>query len=210
MVEAWRNRIVGTGEVAPAEIEPHLLNWRRHPTDQRRALLGALGEVGWVQPVVVNRRTGRLVDGHLRVELALQEGAETVPVVYVDLDEREERLALASLDAIAALALTDDSALSELLDGIEAEDADLATFLDGLDPPSEDEDYLSAPLVPDASASRPEAPAPTSARQLLLGVTEDEHATIVAAISRAEGEGYATPGSALAAICRQYLYDETG
>lgn len=37
-------------------------------------MCGALNEVGWVQRVIVNRRTGYLVDGHERVWQALQNG----------------------------------------------------------------------------------------------------------------------------------------
>jgi hypothetical protein len=33
-----------------------------------------LDRVGWVQSVIVNRKTGRLVDGHLRVQLAVDAG----------------------------------------------------------------------------------------------------------------------------------------
>ena len=52
--------------------------------DQQRAVEGALQEVGWVQQVLVNRTTGHLVDGHLRVELAISRG-EPSPVTYLDL-----------------------------------------------------------------------------------------------------------------------------
>ena len=68
---AWRNRIAGHADVAPAELVPNPRNWRTHPDDQQRALAGALGEVGWVAEVLVNRTTGHVVDGHLRIELAL-------------------------------------------------------------------------------------------------------------------------------------------
>lgn len=47
-VGAWRNRIVGHADVAPAELIPHPRNWRGHPPEQQRALAGALSEVGWV------------------------------------------------------------------------------------------------------------------------------------------------------------------
>lgn len=89
-VAPWRSRIVGHGEEDPRALVPNPRNWRRHPERQREAMAGALREVGWVQDVVVNRRTGPLVDGHLRAELAAAGGTPTVPVVYVDLDEREE------------------------------------------------------------------------------------------------------------------------
>ena len=95
--ERWRSRIVGHAELRPADITTHPLNWRTHPRAQHAALAGVLDEVGWVQQVIVNRRTGRLVDGHLRVEAARRRGEPTIPVLYVDLDESEEALVLATL-----------------------------------------------------------------------------------------------------------------
>ena len=87
---AWRSRIVGQGEEAPSSIVPNDRNWRSHPKAQQQAMAGVLDQVGWVSSILVNRRTGRLVDGHLRVELALARGEATVPVRYVDLEPDEE------------------------------------------------------------------------------------------------------------------------
>ena len=80
-----------------------------------------LEEVGWVQQVIVNKRTGNLIDGHLRCQLAAREGAQTIPVVYVDVSEDEEALVLATLDPIGAMAATDKQKLDELFAGIESE-----------------------------------------------------------------------------------------
>ena len=82
---SWRNRIVGHADVPPAELVPNPRNWRSHPAEQQRALAGALAEVGWVAEVLVNRTTGHVVDGHLRIELALARDEPTVPVTYVEL-----------------------------------------------------------------------------------------------------------------------------
>ena len=100
----WQNRIVGHEDVDPKTLVPNPANWRTHPKAQRNAMGGALEEIGWVQSVIVNKRSGRIVDGHLRVDLAISEGAESVPVVYVDLSDEEERLALAVIDPIGAMA----------------------------------------------------------------------------------------------------------
>ncbi len=64
--------------------------------------------VGWVAGVLVNTTTGHVVDGHLRVELAISRNEPTVPVTYVELGEEEERVVLASLDPIGALARPDE------------------------------------------------------------------------------------------------------
>ncbi len=125
----WRNRIVGHADMPPAELVANPANWRLHPTEQARALGGALGEVGWVAQCLVNRRTGHLVDGHLRVELALARGEPAVPVTYVDLTDDEERLVLASLDPLGAMARADTAKLEELLAELSPADDALAAML---------------------------------------------------------------------------------
>jgi hypothetical protein len=126
---AWRNRIVGHDDVPPDQLVANPANWRTHPREQQQALAGALSEVGWVANVLVNRTTGHVVDGHLPVELAISRGEPTVPVTYVELSEDEERLVLASLDPLAAMATAEKEALADLLAGIETEDAALARML---------------------------------------------------------------------------------
>lgn len=111
----WRNRIVGHGDEDPTQLLANPRNWRVHPKGQQDALTGALDQVGWVQQVVVNTTTGHMVDGHLRVEMALSRGEPAVPVVYVELTPEEEGLVLASLDPIGAMAATDDEKLRQLL-----------------------------------------------------------------------------------------------
>ena len=135
---AWANRIVGHGEEAPEGLLANPANWRLHPKAQQDALAGVLSEVGWVQDIIVNRRTGHVVDGHLRVSLALREAARSVPVVYVDLDPAQEALILATLDPLAAMATTDEAKLAALLADItlpdEAELEGLAELLASLGP----------------------------------------------------------------------------
>lgn len=120
--EQWRNRIVGEAEVLASELVPHEWNWRTHPKAQKDALSDVLDQVGWVQRVVVNRRSGKIVDGHARVELCAARG-ETVPVVYVDLSDQEEALILATLDPLGAMAGKD----SDKLAGLVAEIGDLTS-----------------------------------------------------------------------------------
>jgi hypothetical protein len=82
-----------------------------------------------VAQVLINATTGHIVDGHLRVELALARHEATVPVTYVELSEQEERLVLASFDPLAAVAGAEKDALAALLAGLSVEDAGLAALL---------------------------------------------------------------------------------
>lgn len=127
-----RSRIVGHGEEAPDQLLANPANWRIHPKAQQDAMKGILDQVGWVQSVIVNKRTGHLVDGHLRVSLALREDLPTVPVAYVDLSPEEEALVLATLDPLAALAVTDKEKLAELLAEVSTDSAELTAVLSNL------------------------------------------------------------------------------
>jgi DNA modification methylase len=126
---AWRNRITGTGEEAPDQPLANPANWRIHPKSQQDALAGALDQVGWVHQVLVNRRSGFVVDGHARVALALSRGETSVPVLYVDLEPEEEALVLATLDPISAMAGRDDEKLHALLAEVTVDDASLRRLL---------------------------------------------------------------------------------
>ena len=126
---AYRNRIVGHADVDPLDLNPHPLNWRTHDDRQRYVLKGTM-EVGWVKEIIVNKRTGNIVDGHLRVSLAAEQGEPTVPVTYVDLSEAEEAMMLATLDPISELAGVDVLKLEPLLAAIETDNVAVQALLD--------------------------------------------------------------------------------
>jgi hypothetical protein len=120
----WDNRIVGQGTEAPDQLLANPRNWRVHPRRQQIALASVLDQVGWVQRVIVNQRTGHVVDGHLRVALAISRHEPAVPVVYIDVSEDEEMLILASLDPLAHMAVTDQEMLGALLADLRNETLD--------------------------------------------------------------------------------------
>lgn len=141
--EAWHNRIVGYDIVAVDSILANPQNWRIHPLPQQDALLGSVESVGIVANIMVNKRTSdtwpegernveTLVDGHLRVALAMRQGQATLPVTYVDLTPKEEALVLATLDPIGALATTDTEKFDELLREVDTDSPALQEMLTGV------------------------------------------------------------------------------
>lgn len=127
--QQWRSRIVGQGEEAPDQLLANPLNFRIHPKAQQQAMSGILDEVGWVDTVLVNQTTGYVVNGHLRIELAISRGEPTVPVTYVELTEAEERLVLATFDPISALAGAGKEVLDALLRDVRSGDAAVQELL---------------------------------------------------------------------------------
>jgi DNA modification methylase len=85
-----------------------------------------------VAEATVNVRTGNLVDGHARLEQALLRREPTIPVTFVDLSPDEERLVIATLDPIGAMATIDSAALDELLATLAPDNEALAGLLDDL------------------------------------------------------------------------------
>jgi hypothetical protein len=61
--QPWKNRIVGYSDEPPDQLLANPKNWRTHPGSQADALRGVLADVGIVQNVIANRRSGHLVDG---------------------------------------------------------------------------------------------------------------------------------------------------
>lgn len=128
----WESKIVSFTEVAPDQLLANPLNARRHPARQRDALRASLDRIGWVAPVIVNQRTGMMVDGHARVEEALSAGLPTVPVLTIDVSPEDERIMLATFDPISYLAEYDSGIMAGLLDGMDGLTPELDVLLDGL------------------------------------------------------------------------------
>jgi len=130
-LKKWENRIVAWEVVEAEVLLAHPMNFRRHPEAQEEALLSSLKDLGWIAPVIVNRPTGRIVDGHLRARLA-DEKSEVLPVAYVELSEEEEREALLCLDPIAAMAEVDRDRLRALLEEVGHQEQGIAALIERL------------------------------------------------------------------------------
>lgn len=202
-----RSRIVGEGQEAPDQLLANPLNWRRHPEAQHKALEGMLREVGWVQRVIVNKTTGHVVDGHLRVELAMRRGEPSVPVIYVELTPEEEKIVLAAIDPIGGLAETDQGMLDTLLEDVTAEDDDLAEFLDSLRGAGVGE--IGLPDLPSGDRE--------PFQQMTFTVHDEQKEQIDRALAAAKEMGpfvdslnENSNGNALARVCEIFLGEQRG
>jgi DNA modification methylase len=132
IADRWRNRIIGYGEVDPEQLLANPLNWRIHSELQQDTIEGMLEEVGIIAPVLVNQTTGYVVDGHMRVALAIKRGQKKMPVVWLDLNADEERKAILTIDPISAMATAHAGNLQELMAATSTDNAAVQALLDDL------------------------------------------------------------------------------
>jgi len=137
-----RNRIKGLLYVPAGELIPNDDNFRGHPEDQRKVLDAAMTTIGIVGACVAYENDqGQLVliDGHLRREEV--DKNQELPVIVLDVNEKEARQVLATYDSVGALATINQDILLELLDEIKSEsiedgdeyDIISACIIEGLD-----------------------------------------------------------------------------
>jgi hypothetical protein len=197
-MSTWRNRIVGEGQEDPAAITENPLNWRVHPKLQRETLEDSLSTIGWIQKPIINRTTGHLIDGHLRVLSAASRGEAFVPVTYVELTEDEERAALASLDPMAGMAVMDGAKLTELLTDLEMGGGELNALFDDLREQAEGSTLASAEKTGEGLLSKG-----LPVVKAVIAVTD------MNVIERAlAATGKPGRGEALLTICTEYLKGE--
>jgi len=109
----------------PHTLKPNPANPKIHGAKQRRAFREHFAKVGWAGALLLNRRTGNLLDGHMRQLEAIEAGLTEVPVLVVDVDPEVERQILALNDPIGRLFDTDEGLLEDLLRQLDQVDAEL-------------------------------------------------------------------------------------
>ncbi len=74
------------------ELAPGMPEWEK--------LERSITEIGYVVPIVWNKRTGNVVGGHQRLAVMKHLGYDTIPCSVVDLDETDEKLLNVALNKI--------------------------------------------------------------------------------------------------------------
>ena len=126
-----------------SDLQPHENNPRFHPdpgSPDWEALKRSLKD-DYFDPLVWNRRNGKLVSGHLRRKVLIELGYKAADVVVVDYDEATH---VARMIAANRLAGDDDkAAMAALLRGMDGErlltgmaEDDIAVLLKSMEPPA--------------------------------------------------------------------------
>lgn len=111
-----------TADLLPADYNP-----RRNlkPGDaEYEKLKRSLEQFGYVEPVIWNKRTGRVVGGHQRLKVLIDIGIAEVECVVVDLDEENEKALNVALNKISGE--WDNDKLALLIADLQGADFDVS------------------------------------------------------------------------------------
>jgi DNA modification methylase len=117
-----RDRVKEFRRVRASELVRNPKNWRRHPKSQVAALRGLLSEVGYAAALLVRELPdGRLmiIDGHMRAETTPD---QVVPVLVLNVTEKEADKILLTHDPLGAMAESDAARIKALLATVQTED----------------------------------------------------------------------------------------
>lgn len=112
-----------------SQVQPAVYNPRVISEDEMDGLVSSLRKFGFVEPLIINKRTNNLVGGHQRLKAADLLGLTTVPVTYVDLSEIEEKALNIALNSHTIQGKYDHEILPTLLEEIKLEMPDLSKEL---------------------------------------------------------------------------------
>ena len=140
--------------MALSDLEPAPYNPRTISATALAGLRNSVERFGLVEPIVWNRRTGRVVGGHQRLKVLQGMGETETQVVVVDLDETEEKALNVALNnpAIAGEFTADIHRLLAEINAAMPELADLLRF----DDLAEQTRALLADLTPNEGATDPD------------------------------------------------------
>jgi DNA modification methylase len=108
-------------DLLPAEYNPRK---DLQPDDlEYKKLKRSLEQFGYVEPVIWNKVTGKVVGGHQRLKVLIDMGITEIECVVVELDEQKEKALNVALNKISGE--WDMNKLAELLTDLDASDLDV-------------------------------------------------------------------------------------
>ena len=105
------------------DLNPAPYNPRTMSKEDMVKLVKSISEYGFVDPAIVNERTGNIIGGHQRVIAANHLEIKEIPVVFVDLDPIKEKAFNLALNKISGE--WDLPKLRDMLGEIETGDFDI-------------------------------------------------------------------------------------
>lgn len=119
---------IKTKQLIPAEYNPRKDLKPGDPEYEK--LKRSLEEFGYVEPVIWNKTTGKVIGGHQRLKVLLSMGKDEIECVVVEMDEQKEKALNIALNKISGD--WDKDKLALLITDLNASDFDVS--LTGFDP----------------------------------------------------------------------------
>ncbi len=98
-------------------------NAREHGEENLDAILGSLKRFGQVEPLVVQKKSGRVIGGNGRLSAMKKLGWTECDIVEVDIDDLQATALGIALNRTSELATWNDSTLAKLLEELKSNDA---------------------------------------------------------------------------------------
>jgi DNA modification methylase len=130
-------------------------NAREHPPENLEAIAASLKHFGQAEPLVVQKKTGRVIGGNGRLVAMRKLGWRECDVVEVEVDDLTATALGIALNRTSDLAAWNDETLAKLLQELRAEDA-----LEGVGYSEEDIDALLRELERDLPVTELDDPGP--------------------------------------------------
>jgi hypothetical protein len=108
------------------DLKPNPKNNNTHPKKQIELFVKVVKAQGWRAPITVSKRSGFIVSGHARLEVAKILRVKKVPVDFQDFDSDDQELAhLLADNKIPELAKMEDSLTAQIFAGLKKTEIDL-------------------------------------------------------------------------------------
>src|SRR5436189_5932598 len=112
---AGPSRPMVTRRVKIADLHADPANARRHDERNLAAIADSIRTFGQVEPLVVQKSTGKVIGGNGRLEVLRKQGATECDVVEVDVNDTQAAALGIALNRTAELAEWDDESLAAIL-----------------------------------------------------------------------------------------------
>jgi DNA modification methylase len=96
------------------KLKPFPGNPRKHDTDVEH-LVKSIEHFGWTNPVLVQEKTNRIIAGHGRIEAAKRANLQSVPCIFLDLNDADASAYTVADNKLAELSTWDQEKLTAML-----------------------------------------------------------------------------------------------
>jgi len=159
-----------------SELHADPANARQHDEKNLDAIAASLKQFGQVEPLVVQKSTGKVIGGNGRMEVLRRQGQTECDIVEVDVNDTQAVALGIALNRTSELGAWDDGTLAKLLESLP--DADFAATGFSDDDLSELLDRLAPELVEEDEPPPPPAdPVSRTGDLWLLAITGSWWAT---------------------------------